>query len=319
MILQQIKDILTIAREGSITKASHVLFRAQPNLSSMVHEVESELHITIFDRTPTGVKLTLQGERFVTYASDIVAQIEKLEQIGQTSEETYSMGISVCRASYCVRAVSDWMKHTFDSSQKLSLRLHETNTDEAIEQVVCGESALGIIRLPSFYENYYLQQLENKGLCCDHLMDFTMMLILRTDHPLASLPTIRQEDLYRYTEIVHGDQQSLALSMARINPLLHGTPPRRIYVYDRGSQIDLLQRLPEAYMWVSPIPLDMIDSYGMCIRSCSLSTVVNLDLLIWRKEMMKNVSVHNCADFLRQYATKLQYDTTQRLSEIHNR
>jgi len=46
--LQQIKDILTIAREGSITKASHVLFRAQPNLSSMVHEVESELHITIF-------------------------------------------------------------------------------------------------------------------------------------------------------------------------------------------------------------------------------------------------------------------------------
>lgn len=83
-------------------------------------------------------------------------------------------------------------------------------------------------------------------------MDFTMMLIMRKDHPLASVQNIQQRDLYRYTEIVHGDQQIPALSMARINPLLHGTPPRRIYVYDRGSQIDLLQRLPDTYMWASP-------------------------------------------------------------------
>lgn len=317
--LQQIKDILTIAREGSITRASRVLFRAQPNLSNMLREVEAELNITIFDRTSSGVKLTLQGERFVAGASDIVAQIEKLEQIGRTPEEVYSIGISVCRASYCVRAVSDWMDHTFNSTQKLSLRLHETNTDEAIEQVLCGESALGIIRLPSFYENYYRQQLESKGLCCDLLMNFTMMLIMRTDHPLLSLPTIYEEDLYRYTEIVHGDQQGLALSMAHINPLLRGIPPRRIYVYDRGSQIDLLQRLPETYMWVSPIPLDMVDSYNMSIRSCPLSTVVNLDLLIWRKEAMENNYLSNCANFLRQFASDLQYSTTKRLSEIKNR
>lgn len=311
--LQQMKNILTIAREGSITRASRVLFRAQSNLSSMVREVEEELHITIFDRTPSGVKLTLQGEQFVACAGDIVAKMEKLEQIGKKTEEVYSMGLSVCRASYCVRAASEWINHTFDSNQKLSLRLHETNADEAIEQVLCGESALGMIRLPVFYENYYLQKLEQKGLCSERLMEFTMMLIMRGDHPMASLPVIRQEDLYRYTEIVHGDQQSLALSMARINPLLRGTPLRRIYVYDRGSQIDLLQRLPGAYMWVSPIPLDMVDSYGMCIRSCSLSTVVNLDLLIWRREMMEQPGIQNCGEFLRRYAARLQDATIRRL------
>lgn len=313
MTLQQMKNILTIAQEGSITKASRILFRAQSNLSNMIREVEKELHITIFDRTPSGVKLTLQGEQFIACAGDIIAKMEKLEQIGKKSEEVYSIGFSVCRASYCVRAVSEWMNHTFDSTQKLSLRLHETNTDEVIEQVLCGESALGIIRLPLFCQNYYHQKLEQKGLCCERLMEFTMMLIMRSDHPMSLLPIISQEDLYRYTEIVHGDQQNLALSMAHINPLLHGTPPRRIYVYDRGSQIDLLQRLPDAYMWVSPIPLDMIDSYGMCIRSCSLSTAVNLDLLIWRKEIMKNPEIQDCRNFLRQYTANLQTDTIQRL------
>lgn len=317
MTLQQMKNILTIAQEGSMTRASRVLFRAQSNLSSTVREVEEELNITIFERMPSGVKLTLQGEQFVAYAGDIMAKMEKMEQIGKKTEEVYSMGFSVCRASYCVRAVSDWMNQTFGSTQKLSLHLHETNADEAIEQVLCGESALGIIRLPLFYENYYYQKLEQKGLCFDRLMEFKMMLIMRDNHPMSLLPAICQEDLYRYTEIVHGDQQSLALSMARINPLLQGTPLRRIYVYDRGSQIDLLQRFPDAYMWVSPIPLDMVDSYGMCIRSCPLSTVENLDILIWRREIMEHPEIQNCRDFLRQYADKLKTATVRRLAAQH--
>ncbi len=315
MTLQQIKDILTIAQEGSITKASRVLFRAQPNLSNMVREVEAELHITIFDRTSAGVTLTPQGERFIVCANDILAQMDKLKRISQTPAEICSIGISVCRASYCVRAVSDWLNNTLSPSLPLSLRLHETNTEEAIEQVHCGESALGIIRLPSFYENYYRQQLENKGLCYKPLMEFTMMLILRADHPLATLPEIHQESLYHYTEIVHGDQHDLSLSMVRINPLLRNVPSRRVYVYDRGSQIDLLQRLPGAYMWVSPIPLDMVDSYGMCIRRCPLSTVVNQDLLIWRRDALEDTRLNDCANFLLRYAAALYDDTMQRLSQ----
>ena len=76
MNLQQLRDILTIAREGSITKASRVLFKAQPNLSNMLREVEDELQITIFERTPTGVTLTPQGERFAAQASGILTQTE---------------------------------------------------------------------------------------------------------------------------------------------------------------------------------------------------------------------------------------------------
>lgn len=318
MNFQQLRDILTIAREGSITKASHILFKAQPNLSSMIREVESELNITIFKRTQNGVVLTAQGEKFVSHAAEILAQAEKLEQICREPSQALSMGISVCRASYCVRAVSDWMNENLSDISSLSLRLCETNTDEAIEQVFSGVSSLGIIRLPSFYENYYRQQLENKNLCCQTLMEFTMMLIFHKSHPFASLSVISQQDLYKYTEIVHGDQQNLAVSMARINPLLKGAAKRRVYVYDRGSQIDLLQRLPDAYMWVSPIPLDMVDSYDMKIRSSDLSTVVNSDLMIYRKDALSDERLKSCADFLKDYAVKLKKETVLRLKSQEN-
>lgn len=163
MNLQQLRDILTIAREGSITKASRVLFKAQPNLSNMLREVEEELQITIFERTPTGVTLTPQGERFAAQASGILTQMDQLMQIGQQPEEKFTLGISVCRASYCVRAVSAWMDQTLDPEHPFSLHLHETNTDEAIDQVFHAESSLGIIRMPNFLKTTTCSSWKTRG------------------------------------------------------------------------------------------------------------------------------------------------------------
>ena len=68
-------------------------------------------------------------------------------------------------------------------------------------------------------------------------------------------------------------------------------------------------------MWASPIPLDMVDDYGMCIRRCALSTVVNRDMLIWRKESMEDARLRSCGEFLRDYASELSYRTAQRLEQ----
>lgn len=54
MTLQQLQYVLTIAQEGSITKAAHVLYKSQPNISNAIHELEEELQIQIFKRTPKG-------------------------------------------------------------------------------------------------------------------------------------------------------------------------------------------------------------------------------------------------------------------------
>ena len=107
MNLQQLEYVLAIYKEGSITKASHALFCAQPNVSSALKSLESELHIRIFDRTLNGVELTPQGEAFISYAVNIMAQVERLENIGNESVEIpASLGISVSRASYCTQALS---------------------------------------------------------------------------------------------------------------------------------------------------------------------------------------------------------------------
>lgn len=121
------------------------------------------------------------------------------------------------------------------------------------------------------------------------------------------------EELCTYTEVVHGDHRNPTMTMSRINPLLHQVPQRRIYVYDRGSQIDLLKTIPGSYMWVSPIPWDVLQEAGMVIRTCSLSTVCNQDYLIWHKRSLQDPVVQSCADYLKEYAASLSRESMERL------
>ena len=81
MNILHMKYAIEIAKAGSINKASEVLLIAQPNLSRSIKELESNLGITIFDRSIKGMCLTPEGEEFIGYAQKILSQIDDLEKM----------------------------------------------------------------------------------------------------------------------------------------------------------------------------------------------------------------------------------------------
>ena len=64
---------------------------------------------------------------------------------------------------------------------------------------------------------------------------------------------------------------------------LESRRPRRITVYDRGSQYELLKRLTDAYMWVSPTHKEILERFKLCERECFKRENECRDLLIYRK------------------------------------
>ena len=79
MNILHMKYAYEVAKAGSLGKAAETLVIAAPNLSRSIKELESELGITIFDRTPKGMFLTSEGEVFMNYAHSILEQIDYLE------------------------------------------------------------------------------------------------------------------------------------------------------------------------------------------------------------------------------------------------
>ena len=61
MTLQQLQQVITIAECRSMNEASRKLFVTQPNLSSVVRELEEETGITLFLRSNRGIVLTQEG------------------------------------------------------------------------------------------------------------------------------------------------------------------------------------------------------------------------------------------------------------------
>ncbi|AFT70694.1 Transcriptional regulator, lysR family [Alloalcanivorax dieselolei B5] len=78
MDLQQLTVFVTVAREGSITRASRRLCLSQPAISARVQALEQSLSLTLFQRTPRGMSLTADGEILLTRAEAVLAARQDL-------------------------------------------------------------------------------------------------------------------------------------------------------------------------------------------------------------------------------------------------
>ena len=65
MTLNQLRYVVEVARQGTLTAAANQLYIAQPSLTKAIRELEKEMGLTIFDRTNKGIRVSTEGEQFL--------------------------------------------------------------------------------------------------------------------------------------------------------------------------------------------------------------------------------------------------------------
>ena len=283
--LLHLKYSAEIAKAGSLNKAAKNLYMGQPNLSRAIKELESSIGITIFSRSPRGMLPTREGEEFLRYANSILAQVDEIEAIyrkGAPVKKKFS--ISVPRASYISEAFVRFSK-SVDSQQPSELVYKETNSERAIINILDADYKLGIIRYAKNYDEQFRDALDSKGLHHELITEFHYVLCMSRQHPLASLPEIRFTDLEPFTEIAHADPYvpSIPLSVVRKEERPQ-TIANHIYVYERSIQFELLSENKDTFMWVSAVPENVLERYGLVQRVCPENQRVYRDVLIYRKD-----------------------------------
>ena len=58
---------------------------------------------------------------------------------------------------------------------------------------------------------------------------------------------------------------------------------RRIFIFERASQFDLLSLNPETFMWVSSAPKNILDMYNLVLKKCDDNKKIYKDVLIYKK------------------------------------
>lgn len=284
MNLQQMKYAVEIAETNSLNKASERLFVGQPTLSRAIKDLESGLGVTIFDRSAKGMFLTPDGEIFIHYAKMVLKQVDSIQGMFKESEKKKRFSISVPRASYISDAFTRFSCQ-LDNSSLAEVYYKETNSMRVIKNVVQGEYNLGILRYRESYDKYYRAMLREKELDHTLITEFQYVLLMSAHSPLADRQEVAYDDLADYMEIAHADPYVPSLPTAEVKKEeLPDRSRRRIFVFERASQFELLSYNPETYMWASPVPQSILRRYDLIHKDCGENHRVYKDVLIHRKD-----------------------------------
>ena len=282
MNLLHMKYALEVAKSGSINKAAEVLMVAAPNVSRSIKELETDFGITIFERTQNGMKLTPEGEEFINFAKGILGQIDEVEKFYKTgAPKKQKFSISVPRACYISEAFALFSKSL--SKEAAEIFYKETNSQRTIHNMTEHDYKLGIIRYAENYDKYFKSMLEEKGFQYELVTEFTYSLIMSADNPLAKKEVITFDDLTDYIEIAHADPYVPSMPLSKVvKEELPDNIDRRIFIFERASQFDLLSLNPETFMWVSPAPQSLLERYNLVLKKCADNKKVYKDVLIYK-------------------------------------
>ena len=238
MTLQQLRYVVEVSRNGSISRAAQNLFVTQPSLSKAISDLETEMGITIFQRTNRGVTLTEEGTRFLSYARQVTEQVGILEQTykyGTPARRVFA--VSSQHYAFVVNAFVALVKEY--GREKYEFTLRESRTYDIIEDVRLGRSELGILFLDHFRKDVLLHILKEADMDFHPLFKAPVHVFLSRRHPLAGRSLVTLEDLLPYPRLTYeqGIHNSLYFSE---EPLIQEYSPKNIIVTDRATLFNLL-------------------------------------------------------------------------------
>ena len=308
MKIQQLEYVIAIAQEGSITHAAKKLFQAQPNISIALKELETELGIQIFSRTSNGMVLTPEGEKFLSKATSIVNDIHSLERDYLTRNcSDISMNIGVCRSGYVTSIMGEFISKYAEECDRMDIHLVETDTISVMNDTCTGKFDVGVMRIPESYVEMFNERINSRKLISQTLCEYRLGVCIPATHPLAKYDDIPYEELRQYPEIYNGTSDPEMMRRAMLSMDYDDSQAiKRIYVYDRGSQISLLTTVKDSFMWIPPIQNKFLESSGLIIKKCSLAKHLNKDIIIYRKSSENNTLVTECVESLMACSKKVQ-------------
>lgn len=197
MTLQQLRYVISVAENGTVSGAAKSLFISQPSLTNAIRELEKELQINIFLRTNKGVVLSNEGSDFIGYARQIIEQADLLEdKYINYKKHKKKFSVSTQHYSFAVNGFVDVIKEFGYDNYDFTLR--ETQTYEILQDVSQLKCEVGILYLSSENEKVITKIMNENNLIFEEIVRAKPHIFISSKHPLANNDIISFKDLEKY-------------------------------------------------------------------------------------------------------------------------
>lgn len=215
MDLRLLHRFIVVAEMGSINKAAAKLNFSQPALTKSIRLLEERLDVTLIVRGPRGISLTPIGEKILKHAKLMEAEIRKLDgeidvfknnsmghvRIGVPPGPGFLSTVMPIAATKMTR-----------SGVRITLDVTMGTRAELIRQLLHGEL--------DFIISTTADDETSSELVQEKLYQDRRMIVVASDHPLASEPEVSEEALRGFSWIVQ--KQASTVADAGLDELMDG-------------------------------------------------------------------------------------------------
>ena len=248
MNITELRYLVAIMKWGSVSAAAKQMYAAQPNVSKALKNLEEEYGIRMFERSSTGMIPTEQGRHFIEQAQRVLQEVDRLDADARRRQgECAELRVALPHATYASYAAVDFLQQAAGSEQ-LRVHIREAGSMEGLDFVLRRGYHLALLRYAEEDEDYYSRYCARRGL-------------------------------HRYTEVLHDDFQLPGEEGSSLRWQVNEN--RRVHVYERCSQFSILQSLPTAYMWASPMPQRALEQYHLVLKKCPAQNQRMRDVLVY--------------------------------------
>jgi LysR family hca operon transcriptional activator len=231
MELRHLRYFVAVAEEGSLTVAAEKrLHTAQPSLSRQLRDLEQEVGTPLFTRGARGIALTPAGRAFLDHARLALGQATEAIQAARRAARPAKAAFSV---GFLTGQEVDWLPHVTRILRaelpNIDFKVSSLYSPDAADALQSGEIDLGFLRVEPRPDVTY-QIVAHEPL----------VVILPSDHPLASKSAVDPHDLEGETFIGFSDVPHVLRDVVSTYLAANGvdvTPSHRIDNFAMGISL----------------------------------------------------------------------------------
>lgn len=297
MNTKQFQYVLTLAHEGSFSRAADLLNITQPSLSQYVKKIEKEIGTELFARTNGDVRITDAGRIYIEAGRrilDIEHQMENaINDIAECKTGSLIVGTSPYRSASMMPAIAGKFKQLHPN---MYLVIRERTTAELLDGMEQGEFDLAVTLLPVDEKRFSHEKLSEEEIVLAVPAEWERLPAAECSgrrHPAVSTAVLRKYPLVMLTETQYMQQQ--------VDDLLYGgeeqTAPA-VVVKSLEAQIEMVRSGVGAAVVPSGVERFCRDG-SVVFYSFSDQLLKREPAVIWRKNVRLSKTAQELIDVIK--------------------
>lgn len=182
--LRTLRYFVAVAEELHFGRAARRLHMTQPPLSRAIRQLETDLGVSLFERSPSGVALTEVGAWFQQDAQALLEQADRLRAKVAASAGAATLTVGML-SDAADRAAAHLVKAFRERHPRVDVQIREADFTDPTSGLRAGLVDVALTYAP----------FDETGISVRRLRTDPVGAVLRTDDPLADREALRLADL----------------------------------------------------------------------------------------------------------------------------